>query len=51
VISIRKLAAVDLAFLGPGFVLAEFALGVVGSAARLLTFASHRRDCIRTSSR
>jgi len=43
VISIRKLAAVDLAFLGSRFVLAEFALGVVGSGALGLftLFRSH----------
>jgi hypothetical protein len=32
-ISVRKLAAIDLAFLGRTFILAEFGLGVVGSAA------------------
>src|SRR5262245_18263939 len=32
-ISIRKLAAVDIAFLGPRVVLAEFGLGVLGPTA------------------
>ena len=32
VINIRKLAALDIAFLGPKFILAEFALGVIGCA-------------------
>jgi hypothetical protein len=30
VINVRRLAAVDLAFLGPKIILPEFALGVVG---------------------
>ena len=33
VIDIRKLAALDIAFHGPKFILAEFALGVFGCAA------------------
>lgn len=32
-INIRKLAALDIVFHGPGLILAEFALGVVGCAA------------------
>jgi hypothetical protein len=33
VINIRKLAALDIAFHGPKFILIEFALGVIGCAA------------------
>jgi len=33
VINIRKLAALDIAFHGPTFILTEFALGVIGCAA------------------
>jgi hypothetical protein len=33
VINVRKLAALDIAFLGSKFILAEFALGVIGCAA------------------
>ncbi len=33
IINIRKLAALDIAFHGPKFILIEFALGVFGSAA------------------
>jgi len=33
VINIRKLAALDIAFLGPKFILIEFVLGVFGCAA------------------
>jgi hypothetical protein len=33
VIEIRRLAAVDIAFLGPRFILAEFSIGVFGSLA------------------
>jgi hypothetical protein len=33
VINIRKLAALDIAFHGPKFILVEFALGVIGCAA------------------
>ncbi len=32
-INVRKLAAIDLQFLGPKIILTEFGLGVVGSAA------------------
>jgi hypothetical protein len=32
-IDVRRLAAVDLAYLGPKFILAEFTLGVLGPAA------------------
>jgi hypothetical protein len=33
VIEIRRLAALDIAFLGPRFILAEFSIGVFGSLA------------------
>jgi hypothetical protein len=33
VISIRKLAAIDILFLGPKLILAELAIGVLGAAA------------------
>jgi len=39
--SVRKLAAIDIAFLGPTFVILEFALGVVGALA-LGLFAAFR---------
>ena len=39
-IDIRRLAAVDIAFLGSRFILAEFSIGVFGSLALgILTFA------------
>ena len=39
--SVRKLAAIDIAFLGPTFVILEFALGVFGGLA-LGVFAAFR---------
>lgn len=32
-LTVRKLAAIDIALLGPRFILAEYALGVVGCGA------------------
>ena len=47
-INVRKLAAVDLAFLGPRLILPEFALGVFGPAAIgiVTLFRSHSAGAV-----
>ena len=42
-LDVRKLAAVDIAFLGPGLILAEFSIGVLGSLTLgvFILFRSH----------